>query len=407
MIEVINLCILYFVKTLQLDKNILKIQENCPMALQPGDPRRSFPAARGIQAGKEAYICWLKYSEAIQVFKLDYLELPVEQRSQRTPKPKHAQEIVDYVVNDFEDHVIPPLVASIDGEVEFETLSDAFFRCGMLHMALSVKLILIDGQHRRLSLEKLLAIAQAVSIPELRDEMIPVYLILDTGLRRNQKAYAAITSNAKNMETSLEVLYKDTPKNNFTMEVVKEVGFLKLWTEFERGTVIKSSPKLLTLRWIYKVHEQIRPGKTHAEDKEFCVAFWNALIANIPQWSEIASKQIDPKQVREDFICGQAVFLDAIALVGKSLSAKAPSELETFLSPLGDIDWRKTNPDWQGRILEATSKDFKVLTAGENVRRFSIYLKVKLGTPIKALSKDEVELENAHSDLLKVKAKKA
>jgi DGQHR domain-containing protein len=131
----------------------------------------------------------------------------------------------------------------------------------MLHMALSVKLILIDGQHRRLSLEKLLAIAQAVSIPELRDEMIPVYLILDTGLRRNQKAYAAITSNAKNMETSLEVLYKDTPKNNFTMEVVKEVGFLKLWTEFERGTVIKSSPKLLTLRWIYKVHDRFAPAK--------------------------------------------------------------------------------------------------------------------------------------------------
>jgi len=377
------------------------------MALRPGDPRRSFPAARGIQARKEAYICWLKYSEAVQVFKLDYLELPVEERSQRTPKPKHAQEIADYVVNDFEDHVIPPLVASINGEVEFEAPSEDFFRCGMLHIAADAQLVLIDGQHRRLAFEKLLAIAQAVSIPELRDEMIPVYLILDTGLRRNQKAYAAITSNAKNMETSLEVLYKDTPKNNFTMEVVKEVGFLKLWTEFERGTVIKSSPKLLTLRWIYKVHEQIRPGKTHAEDKEFCVAFWNALIANIPQWSEIASKQIDPKQVREDFICGQAVFLDAIALVGKSLSAKAPSELETFLSPLGDIDWRKTNPDWQGRILEATSKDFKVLTAGENVRRFSIYLKVKLGTPIKALSKDEVELENAHSDLLKVKAKKA
>jgi DNA sulfur modification protein DndB len=391
---------------LQLEGDILNTKD-IPMALRPGDPRRSFPAARGIQARKEAYIAFLKYSEAIQVFKLDYLELPVEERSQRTPKQKHAQEIADYVVNDFEDHVIPPLVASINGEVEFESPSEDFFRCGMLHIAADAQLVLIDGQHRRLAFEKLLAIAQTASIPELRDEMIPVYLILDTGLRRNQKAYAAITSNAKNMETSLEVLYKDTPKNNFTMEVVKEVEFLKLWTEFERGTVIKSSPKLLTLRWIYKVHEQIRPGKTHAEDKAFCIAFWNALVANIPQWSEIASKQIEPKEVREGFMCGQAVFLDAIALVGKSLSAKTPDELTAFFKPLKDIDWRKTNQDWHGRTLEVAPKDFKVLTGGENVRRFSIYLKVKLGFPVKAFSKDEVELENTYSNLLKPRTKKS
>ena len=106
-------------------------------------------------------------------------------------------------------------------------------------------------------------------------------------------------------------------------------------------------------------------------------------------------------------MCGQAVFLDAIALVGKSLSAKTPDELAAFFKPLKNIDWRKTNQDWHGRILEVAPKDFKVLTGGENVKRFSIYLKVKLGIPIKAFSKEEIELENAHSDLLKPKTRKA
>lgn len=379
------------------------------MALKPDDPRRSFPAARGIQAKKEAYICWLKFSEIVQVFKLDYLELPVEERSQRTPKPKHAQEIADYIVADFDDYILPPLIASIDGEVEFETPSEDFHRCGMLHVAADARLTLIDGQHRRLAAEKLLAIASQISLTELRDEMIPVYIITDTGLRRNQKAFSAINANVRNLEGSLLVLYGDTPSNNFTMEVVKEIEFLQLWTELEKGTVSKTSSKLLTLKWIYKLHEQIRPGKSHAEDKAFCIAFWHAILANVPQWDEVAAKKLEPRAVREEYMCGQAVFLDAIALTGKLLAEKPPSELMNFFKPLKDIDWRKSNPDWHGRILEVVpgKADYKVLTDSSAIKRFAIYLKLKLGVPVKAFSKEEVELESLHSDLLKPKSKKA
>jgi DNA sulfur modification protein DndB len=378
------------------------------MALKADDPRRSFPAARGIQAGKEAYVCWLKYSEIVEVFKLDYLELPVEERSQRTPKPKHAQEIADYVIGDFEDHLIPPLIASIDGEVEFKAPSEDFFRCGMLHVAADAKLTLIDGQHRRLSFERLLAIASTSSLKELCDEMCPVYLILDTGLRRNQKAFAAINANVRNLESSLQVLYRDSPKNNFTMDVVKEVEFLQRWTEFEKGTLGKTSPKLLTLKWVYKAHEAIRPGKTYEEDKAFCIAFWDALFANIPQWSEVVAKQLEPKEVRQDCVCGLVIFLEAIASVGKALGAKSPDELMMFFKPLKDIDWRKTNQDWHGRILEAVpGKDYKVLTDSDSVKRFAIYLKFKLNFPIKAFSKEEIALEDTFSDLLKPKSKKA
>jgi DNA sulfur modification protein DndB len=373
------------------------------MILRPDDPRRSFPAARGIQAGKEAYVCWLKYAEIVQVFKLDYLELPFEERSQRTPKPKHAQEIADYVVADFEDHIIPPLIASINGEVEFEVPNKEFFRCGMLHIAIDALLTLIDGQHRRLSCEKLLKIAKEIGLLELHNEMIPVYFIIDAGLRRNQKAFAAINANVRNLEGSLQVLYKDTPSNNFTLEVVKEVEFLKNWTEFEKGTVPKTSPKLLTLKWVYKVHEAIRPGKSHEEDKAFCIAFWNALVANIPQWNELVEKKIEPRMIRQDHVCGLAIFLDAIASVGKMISStKKPEELMKFFGPLNSIDWSKSNADWQGRILD----EEKVITDSENIKRFAIYLKFKLGVPVKAFSKEEVELENACSDLLKAKRNK-
>jgi hypothetical protein len=41
------------------------------------------------------------------------------------------------------------------------------------------------------------------------------------------------------------------------------------------------------------------------------------------------------------------------------------------------------------------------------VKRFAIYLKFKLNFPIKALSKEEIALENSFSDLLKPKSKKA
>jgi DNA sulfur modification protein DndB len=328
----------------------------------------------------------------------------VEERSQRTPRASRAAKLVDYVIGDFEDHIIPPLVASIEGEIEFIVPNEDYFRCGMLYVAADAIFRLIDGQHRRLSMERLIELAKMMNRPELHAEMVAVMLVRYTGLRRDQKAFAAITTTTQNLEGSLQVVFKDTPAHNFTMEVVNGVEFLKQWAEYEKGTITKTSPKLLTLKWVYKLHEAIRPGKSHEEDKAFCVAFWNALVANIPQWNELAEKKTEARMIRQDYVCGLSIFFDAIASVGKMISStKKPEELMKFFGPLNAIDWSKSNADWQGRILDSE----KVITDSENIKRFAIYLKFKLGVPVKAFSKEEIELENACSDLLKSKAKKA
>jgi DNA sulfur modification protein DndB len=274
----------------------------------------------------------------------------------------------------------------------------------MLYVAADAIFRLIDGQHRRLSMERLIELAKMMNRPELHAEMVAVMLVRYTGLRRDQKAFAAITTTTQNLEGSLQVVFKDTPAHNFTMEVVNGVEFLKQWAEYEKGTITKTSPKLLTLKWVYKLHEAIRPGKSHEEDKAFCVAFWNALVANIPQWNELAEKKTEARMIRQDYVCGLSIFFDAIASVGKMISStKKPEELMKFFGPLNAIDWSKSNADWQGRILDSE----KVITDSENIKRFAIYLKFKLGVPVKAFSKEEIELENACSDLLKSKAKKA
>ncbi|MBE0407277.1 hypothetical protein EI162_10175 [Psychrobacter sp. FME6] len=57
----------------------------------------SFPAVRGIQAGKEYYIAQIPYGVLVKLFVFDEEDVPPELRAQRSLNEKRARDIGQYL----------------------------------------------------------------------------------------------------------------------------------------------------------------------------------------------------------------------------------------------------------------------------------------------------------------------
>src|SRR5688572_29246706 len=122
------------------------------------DPYYTFPAIRGIQAGREYYTTMCSLRLIPKIFLFDEEELPAEFRAQRTLNKGRVPMISKYLVDNANDYVFSSLTASIDGDVEFIPFggTDSKNKIGELKIPMSSTIIINDGQHRRAAIEQAL-----------------------------------------------------------------------------------------------------------------------------------------------------------------------------------------------------------------------------------------------------------
>ena len=112
----------------------------------------TFPAIRGIQAGREYYITMCPLRLIPKIFLFDEEELSPEIRAQRILNRARVPQISQYIVNNPKDYVFSAITASIDGSVDFESMdkdNKDITRNGLLKINMNAKFIINDGQHRR------------------------------------------------------------------------------------------------------------------------------------------------------------------------------------------------------------------------------------------------------------------
>jgi len=148
----------------------------------------TFPAIRGVQAGREFYVSMCPLRLLTKIFVFDNAELMPELRAQRSINMSRVPDIARYIVSNPDNYTFSAITASIDGKVSFApigTSDTTSFRMGTLSVDMDARFVVNDGQHRRA------AIAQALDArPELGDETIAVVFFHDRGLERCQQMFA-------------------------------------------------------------------------------------------------------------------------------------------------------------------------------------------------------------------------
>ncbi|EAT12950.1 DNA sulfur modification protein DndB [Bermanella marisrubri] len=314
----------------------------------------SFPAVRGMQAGRPCYIAMCPMRTIPKIFVFDEDEVPPELRAQRTLNKTRIPEIAEYLISNPNDYTLSAITASVSEQVHFEPMADTGpgINLGMLTVSMDAQILINDGQHRRAAIEA--AIREA---HELGHDHIPVLFFVDEDLKRSQQMFADLNKYAVRPNESISTLYDHRdPLSDLARHVVKNVDCFKNLTEMEKSSLSNRSSKLFTLSSIKLASRALlKKGPKESvsdKEKELATEFWTEVCENIKDWQDAKSKKVSTADLRQNYVHAHGVTLQALGSAGADLLAQKPKAWRKHLNKLGTIDWSRSNTGiWEGRAL--------------------------------------------------------
>ncbi|MEZ4706547.1 MAG: DNA sulfur modification protein DndB [Caldilineaceae bacterium] len=354
-----------------------------------------FTALRGIQSGREYYVAMCPLKLIPKIFLFDEEEIPADLRAQRVLNRARVPEIARYLLDNPEDYVFSSITASIDGEVNFEPLGNQGHErnTGKLTVAMTSRFLINDGQHRRAAIEEALK-----ENPKLGDETISVVFFIDVGLKQSQQLFADLNKHAVRPTRSIGILYDHRdPMSDLARCLMEEVPIFNGLTETEKTTISNRSTKLFTLSAIYQANQALlekgKNAKFTKKERALAKAYWTALGEIIPEWRLMIKRETSAADLRRDYVHSHGVALHALGLVGQSLLQAFPNQWQSYLQPLAQVNWSRTNPLWEGRAMIRG----RMSKAGDNVLLTANAIKQALALD---LSTAELDLEKSLSDTI-------
>ncbi|MET0002059.1 MAG: DNA sulfur modification protein DndB [Candidatus Thiodiazotropha sp.] len=350
----------------------------------------TFPAIRGVQAGKACYIAMCPMRIVPKLFKFDEEEVPPELRAQRIINRGRIPDIASYLIDNPNDYTLSSLTASIDAMVTFEPMADMGFgqNIGTLSIPMDAQILVNDGQHRRAAIEEAMN-----ENPELGHDNISVLFFIDEGLVRSQQMFADLNKHAVRPSDSISTLYdhRDT-LSDLARHVQAHVHVFSRLTETEKSSISNRSTKLFTLSSIKNASKALLSkgpkDSISKADKDIAVNYWNEIAANMPDWQLALNKEVTTSELREQYVHAHGVVLQAMGNIGADLVGKSEASLKKTLKKLKNINWSRVNGPWELRSMEngrISKARVKVILTGN-------YIKQELGMPLSS-AEQEVEKE--------------
>lgn len=344
----------------------------------------TFPAIRGIQAGRPCYIAMCPMRIVPKLFKFNETEVPAELRAQRTLNRSRVPDITTYLVENPANYILSSLTASINSNVNFVPFADTGpgQNMGLLYVPMDAQILINDGQHRRA------AIVDAITEnPELGHDNISVLFFIDEGLERSQQMFADLNKHAVRPSGSISTLYDlRDDMSALARHVQKNVHVFNRMTEMEKSSISNRSTKLFTLSSIKNsTRALLRRGSKGLEitpaERDISVLYWNEVAANMPDWQMALEKKISSAELREQYVHAHGVMLQAMGHIGADLLEANPNKWPSVLKKLKKIDWRRINADWESRAMQHG----RISKARTSVILTGNYIKHALGIELNAV----------------------
>lgn len=346
----------------------------------------TFPAVRGVQAGRPCYIAMCPMRIVPKLFKFDEEEVPAELRSQRVLNRSRVPEIAAYLIENHNGYTLSSLTASVDGNVQFEPSSDTGVgqNIGTLSIPMDAQILINDGQHRRAAIEE--AIKENA---ELGYDNISVLFFIDEGLSRSQQMFADLNKHAVRPSDSISTLFDQRDAiSELARHVQKHVHVFSRMTEMEKSSISNRSTKLFTLSSIKNATRSLLRKRNrdvvNKAEKELAVSFWNEVAANMPDWQLALNKRVAAAELREQYIHAHGVMLQAMGNVGADLIALPEKSWKKSLKMLSKIDWARVGSPLSKRAMEhgrISKARTKVLLTGN-------YIKQQIGLPLNVVEEE-------------------
>jgi len=311
-----------------------------------------FDALRGVQAGREFYVAMCPLKIIPKLFIFNEYDIPPELRAQRTLRESRIPAIANYIINNPGDYIFSSLTASVDGKMKFSPAASVgdSGKIGRLYISMNSRMLINDGQHRRRAIEE--ALKQK---PELGNESISVVFFADKGLKRSQQMFSDLNKHAVKPTKSLAILYDHRDSySQFIVKLVSNVEVFRGRVELERTSISNRSTKFFTLNAIADATRQLLKPKSKIipeDQKKLAVEFWDEVSKNMAEWQLLINKKITASELRSKYVHSHTNLFSALGIVGHVLTKKYPFDWKDKLKGLQKIDWTRTNPVWDGKLI--------------------------------------------------------
>ncbi|WP_010474785.1 DNA sulfur modification protein DndB [Acaryochloris sp. CCMEE 5410] len=338
-------------------------------------PCYQFPAVSGIQSGQPYYTTMIPIKLLPKFFVLETETMPAEMRAQRQLNSSRARKLSAYVLAG--DYTLSSVVVTVELEkkdakaFQFDPVQGEL---GMLNVPMSSRFLIADGQHRIHGLK--LALEEN---PEIGEESISCVVFLHSDLDRAQQIFHDLNFYASKPNKSITSLYNHKSESaEIARLVMVGVPIFRQYTDTEKTSCSKKSLKVFTFNAIEEASHILseRLTGTPKQKAKLICAFFKLITEEITEWSSLIKKSTTSSEIRQDFICCHAIALIAIARAGATcIHLKNWRESIQSLA-LGQVNWTKTNPDWENLIIFGGRIHKNQTTAGE----FAQYL-LQRGVP--------------------------
>ncbi|MFB8382554.1 DNA sulfur modification protein DndB [Streptomyces rubiginosohelvolus] len=351
----------------------------------------AFPAIRGLQAGREFYVSMCPMRLIPKIFTFDEDDLTPELRAQRVLNKGRLPALAKYILDNPGDYVFSALTASVDGDMSFESnaTEGPGMRTGLLRIPMDARFLINDGQHRRAAIEQALK-----ENPDLGEETIAVVFFHDAGLDRSQQMFADLNRHAVRPARSIGVLYDHRDEEARLARLLSSrCPVFKGYVEMEKSNLSARSAKMFTLSALYYGNQALLQGLDLKPEAaaELAQSYWETIDRALPEWSLVRNRKLPAQEMRRDYIHSHGIALHALGRIGNSLfrESTAPSKWKKQLTPLKNVDWTRSNVDWEGRAIVGG----RVSKSHQNVTLTVNYLRTHLALP---LSPEEQRVEDAY-----------
>lgn len=335
------------------------------------------PAMRGKMGSRTYYSCLMPMSAIPKLFEFtDWEGFPPEQREQRKLNEKWVPEISKYITDHDEDYLFSAITASFKIEPTFKKIEtgdeDSEAAIGVLKISITEKLIINDGQHRCAGIRDALQ-----QNPELGSHSISVILFPYESLNRVQQMFSDLNKNVHKTSKSLDVMYDKRDNISLaTMIALDKVPVFRELTEKEDISLKSKSTKIFTLAALYDANRELLRGFDKApmlENAERLAEFWQEVANHMPDWEKVLKGQKTSMELRAEKISAHSTVLRALGGLGSELMRS--NNWREKLAALDQINWSKTNPDWENVCIIANS----VVSNRQARAATKAYIKGKLG----------------------------
>jgi DNA sulfur modification protein DndB len=346
----------------------------------------TFPAMRGSIGQRDYYSCMMQLSVVPKMFTFrDWAEFTPEEREQRVLNEKRIPKIAKYIVENEDGYLFASITASYKCPVRFVPKGDDGL--GMLEMDFEeAEFVINDGQHR------CAAIAHALKEnPGLGDDVISVLLFPYESRERMQQMFSDLNRFVQKTSKSLDILYdKRDPLSRLTLDVIKGVDVFDGMVDRDAISIGVRSPKLFALSAIYEANKELlrhhdvdgdnEEGEVDSYNQLVALAtkFWKQVAFHMKEWRSVKNEHLRAMELRQESLASHSTILRAIGSAGADLLRDHPEDWDSRLRELENIDWRKSNKDWDGVCIVAGS----VSSNRQSRQATRAYIKRKLSLPL-------------------------